>query len=88
MMINAHTRAFRACRTGLLALTLLPALAGCGADILSREPTGGSLDAGQSALVDDGRCPAGQVSRVTGPATLTSSRIYACVHKPSSGFFF
>ena len=87
MMIDADETVCRALRRSLLALTLLPVLAGCGPDILSREPTGGSLDAGQSALVDDGRCPAGQVSRVTGPATLTGARSYACVRKPGGGLF-
>ncbi len=71
-----------ACRA-LLFLAPLSVLASCGGpDILAHEPAGGALDNGQTVLVDDGRCPAGQVSQVTGPASLLASRTYACVRKP------
>ncbi len=60
-------------------------LAGCGGPtILATVPGGGGLEAGQSVLVDDGRCPTGQVSKVTGASSLTGSRSYACVPKPKS----
>ncbi len=68
-------------------LTILLCLAGCGSDMLTREPGGGYLNNGQSVLVDDGRCPAGQVSKVTGAANLTAERTYACVSKPKGGWF-
>ena len=71
----------------LAAFACLLALAACGPDILSSEPGAGYLGNGQSVLVDDGRCPAGQVSKVTGPANLTAQRTYACVRKPSGGLF-
>ncbi len=71
----------------LLAAAMLPMLFGCGSAMLTREPSPGTLADEQSVLVDDGRCPAGQVSRVTGPANLTASRTYACVPKPRGGLF-
>jgi hypothetical protein len=72
-------------RIALAALVLC--LSGCGPDMLTSEPGAGYIANGQSVLVDDGRCPAGQVSKVTGPANLTSGRTYACVRKPSGGLF-
>ena len=69
----------------LAALTLL--LTGCGPDLLSAEPPPGTLPNRASVLVDDGRCPAGQVSKVTGPTSLTGTRSYACVAKPGGGLF-
>jgi hypothetical protein len=36
------------------------------AELLKREPPMGKLKQGQRVLVDDGRCPAGQVSEVVG----------------------
>ncbi len=71
----------------LAALACLLCLAACGTDVLSAEPGGGYLGRGESVLVDDKRCPAGQVSKVTGPASLTASRTYACVAKPGGGLF-
>ncbi len=71
----------------LIALACLLSLSACGSDMLSAEPGGGYLGKGDSVLVDDKRCPAGQVSKVTGPASLTSGRTYACVPKPSAGLF-
>jgi hypothetical protein len=55
--------------------------------MLTSEPGAGYIANGQSVLVDDKRCPVGQVSKVTGPANLTSGRTYACVSKPGSGIF-
>ena len=55
--------------------------------MLTHEPGGGYLGNKQSVLVDDGRCPAGQVSKVTGAASLTAERTYACVPKPKGGLF-
>ena len=69
------------------ALIVLLGLAGCGSDIPTVEPGGGYLGAGESVLVDDGRCPAGQLSKVTGPASLTAQRTYACVPKSKGGLF-
>ena len=67
---------------------LLPCLAGCGgSDLPLKEPTGGLLDPGQSVLVNDGRCPAGQVSKVTAPTSLTGTRTYSCVKAPAGGLF-
>ena len=71
----------------LAALACLLCLSACGPDLLSAEPGGGYLAKGDSVLVDDKRCPAGQVSKVTGPANLTASRTYACVPKPGGGLF-
>ncbi len=69
-------------------LSLLLCLSACGgSDMLTKEPGGGYLANGESVLVDDGRCPAGQVSKVTGPVNLTAERTYACVPKPSGGLF-
>ncbi len=69
----------------VLFFTVIGLLAGCGGpDVLSTAPGGGGLAPGQSALVDDGKCPTGQVSKVTGAASLTASRSYACVPKPKS----
>ena len=68
------------------ALFCLLCLAGCGSSMRTSEPGPGYLANGESVLVDDGRCPAGQVSRVTGPASLTGTRSYACVPKPGGLF--
>ena len=66
-----------------MLFSLVALLPGCGGPrILTAAPGGGGLDPGQSVLVDDGRCPAGQLSRVTGAASLTASRTYSCVAKP------
>ena len=68
-------------RSGLLLVLL--SCAGCGGPtILTSEPGGGGLARGESVLVDDGKCPAGQVNQVTGAPTLTGTRSYACVAKP------
>ncbi|WP_158742865.1 DUF6719 family protein [Acidisphaera sp. L21] len=65
----------------LLAMTTL--LSGCGGPtILATVPGGGGLAPGQSVLVDDGRCPTGQLSKVTGAKSLTGSRTFTCVAKP------
>ena len=69
------------------ALACLLCLSACGSDMLTKEPGGGYIANGESVLVDDGRCPAGQVSKVTGPVNLTAQRTYACVRKPSGGLF-
>ena len=66
-------------------LVAIGVLSGCGGpSILATAPGGGGLEAGQSVLVDDGRCPTGQVSKVTGASSLTGSRSYACVPRPKS----
>ena len=58
-------------------------LCGCGgSNMLKTEPLPGELGNSKVVLVDDGQCPKGQVHRVVGPASLTSSRTYSCVAKP------
>ncbi len=44
------------------------ALGGCMVkpEVVSVEPPAGGLRSGQTVLVDDGKCPAGQITRVTG----------------------
>ena len=71
----------------LAVLACLLCLSACGNGVLTTEPGGGYLANGESVLVDDGRCPAGQVSKVTGPVNLTAPRTYACVKKPAGGLF-
>ena len=69
----------------VVLLTAVGMLSGCGGPtILSAAPGGGGLEPGKSVLVDDGKCPAGEVSKVTGATSLTGSRGYACVTKPKS----
>ena len=41
---------------------------------LTAEPPPGALKAGQVVYVDDGRCPAGQISRVAGAESLGGSK--------------
>ena len=54
-----------------------------GATILSQQPRSGSLAYGQKVLVDDGRCPAGEVNEVTGGSTnLNVARGFRCVIRP------
>jgi hypothetical protein len=66
-----------------MLFSLVALLPGCGGPtILTAVPGGGGLDPGQSVLVDDGKCPAGQLSKVTGAASLTGSRTFSCVPKP------
>ena len=68
-----------------LLFTAIALLSGCGGpDIASTAPGGGGLEAGQSVLVDDGKCPTGQVNKVTGAPSLTASRSYVCVARPKS----
>ena len=69
----------------VLLLAAIGALSGCGGPtIFAAEPGGGGLEAGKSVLVDDGKCPAGEVTKVTGATALTGSRSHACVPKPKS----
>ena len=56
-------------RLGLLTLGVLVANMAAGAslaEVLKREPPMGQLREGQRVLVDDGKCPAGQIMEVTG----------------------
>jgi hypothetical protein len=48
--------------TAALSAIASPALA----EVLKREPPMGQLREGQTVLVDDGSCPAGQIKKVTG----------------------
>ena len=54
-------------RSALLgtALLLLAGAAQAQVQILKREPQRGTLSGGESVLVDNGRCPSGQVQEVT-----------------------
>ena len=59
-------------------------------DILKKEPGRGQLKAGNSVYVDDGTCPAGQVSQVSagagsgdsGNAHKSAPRTRRCVPRP------
>ncbi len=56
-------------RATCISIVLAAAFAATGAlaqTILKTEPPMGALREGQTVLVDDGRCPAGQIRRVTG----------------------
>jgi len=57
------------------------AMAGC-QQVLDQEPPRGALQTGQKVLVDDGRCPEGQVTEVTGGAAGVA-RQYQCVDRPA-----
>ncbi len=47
----------------------------------SMEPPGGSLQPGQSKLIDDGTCPPGQIKKIYGGNTKTNARIRTCVSR-------
>jgi hypothetical protein len=54
-------------RVSLLALAaLLAGTAAAPTQYLKREPAMGALKPGERVLVDDGRCPKGQISEVIG----------------------
>lgn len=55
----------------VLTLTAFPAMAA--PEILKREPPAGSLPAGVTVLVDDGKCPRGQIKEVTGGGNMGGS---------------
>lgn len=65
-------------------ILLLPlALAACETPIMTAEPPAGTLRPGQRALVDDGRCPPGQLREVTGTQGVsTGGRQSRCVPRP------
>ncbi len=71
-----------------LTLSLMLALTACAASetVLAREPPAGQMRSGQVLLVDDGRCPSGQISRVVGGSNRLgftgSERLRTCI--PSS----
>lgn len=76
--------------TALLALLAGPA---CAQQILRAEPPPGQLKSGETVLVDDGRCPAGQVREVSAArqqkvrdtlsaAAPPASRSRRCVPRP------
>jgi len=60
---------------------LAMAAAGC-QQVLDQEPPRGGLATGQKVLVDDGRCPEGQVTEVTGGSS-SAPRQYTCVDRPA-----
>jgi hypothetical protein len=49
-----------------IALPLTVAVVAVSAATLQQEPPAGSLSSGQTVLVDDGSCPAGQIKQITG----------------------
>jgi hypothetical protein len=70
---------------GLLSLTALAALAATGAfaEMPRQMPKDGVLSPGEVVLVDDGRCPAGEVKQVTGGNKAKNiPREVKCVPKP------
>jgi hypothetical protein len=78
----------RAVLFGLLMLVGAPALAQS-PPLPTREPPPGQLKSGESVLVDDHTCPAGQVKQVTsgdnlgrGSTASRAKRTYACVARP------
>jgi hypothetical protein len=75
----------------VLPLTFSIALAGtvtAQAQYLKREPAMGALKPGQKVLVDDGRCPKGQISEVIGGdhvevgGKAQVKRIRRCIARP------
>lgn len=70
-----------------LAALLLMAAGPVRPEMPTAEPRPGTLRAGETVLVDDGRCPRGQVSQVTGGDNLgghhgTAPRTRTCVARP------
>ncbi|MEM7744201.1 MAG: DUF6719 family protein [Pseudomonadota bacterium] len=69
--------------TSITAFTLLAVLAACGPNIVSEAPAPGTLPYNEVIFVDDGTCPAGQLSRHTGGSTnLNIARKVECVPRP------
>ena len=59
------------------------ALASCGPTLLSKAPEPGTLPHNEVVYVDDGNCPAGQVSKHTeGNNNLGINRKIECVPRP------
>lgn len=52
--------------SGIALSVLLIADPGAAQQVYSREPAKGQIRSGQKVLVDDGRCPRGQILEVTG----------------------
>jgi hypothetical protein len=53
-------------RITIFAIAFLSAITAASGQILQQEPLEGRLAPGQRVLVDDGRCPKGKISEVTG----------------------
>ncbi|MBU2410415.1 MAG: hypothetical protein KKC79_17410 [Gammaproteobacteria bacterium] len=54
-------------------------------DILKEEPPKGTVRRGDVIYVDDGRCPAGEVKKITGGNTQAGvARQVECVKKPAT----
>ena len=73
---------------GLLAAGLIMSSVAQAAPILRHEPPAGKLPAGESVLVDNGKCPHGEILKITAGANRSvstgttrtgSKRIYKCV---------
>lgn len=70
---------------GLLSLATLLSLtaAGASAELPRQVPKDGTLSPGEVVLVDDGRCPAGEVKQVTGGNKAKNiPREVKCVPRP------
>ena len=52
--------------TAAILVTIVLFGASAGAQVLKQEPPMGSIRAGETVLVDNGKCPKGQVMAVTG----------------------
>jgi hypothetical protein len=69
-------------------ISLTPAARAARLEILTSEPPAGSLRPGQTVFVDDGRCPVGQISQVTGGSNIGGQRgdgaprTRSCVARP------
>ena len=67
----------------ILTLPVLLLVTACGPKIVSTAPAPGTLPHNEVVYVDDGTCPAGQVSRHTGGNTkLQVPRKVECVARP------
>ncbi len=76
----------------VLAAAGLFAAPAAAVEVLKQEPSKGGLRYGETVLVDNGKCPKGQVQKVTGgqwgaaqarrTTAATIPRAYACVPRP------
>jgi len=50
----------------LACIVTVAAAAGAAAKVLKQEPPPGGIQCGETVLVDDGSCPAGQITQIIG----------------------
>ncbi len=73
----------------LFCIAIMLAATPAPAQVLQREPPMGALTDGQTVLVDDGRCPRGQVMQVVGGNHVKAGgfkqivRTRSCVPRPN-----